>query len=299
MERAVPDAETASIESYELPSARDENGGTDKPKTALTMQATKSGKNIDISAMMADIPQDLIEMLDEDGDGNISWAELKSAITKRVDAETRVGQMRRAIIALVIAVFVVVGANSAATVVSLEMSKESHVRGQQMVTPDGQKVRVANSEMGVQGDGELCSRDESGECQPGALKTGEARRPVALMELPLVDSKELAKLRELVVALPQEGGSSRTLALQITGSMKHGDGETATLYGGPCGSYVFVNSTSGTASVMLDGQEYSVSDPEWQGSRRLWSNGYGSYGYGSYGYGRPYGYGGYAYLSWR
>merc|ERR1719401_2014850 len=250
--------------SYSLPDAGEEPT-PDDAKKEMRMQASKSNrKQIDVSEMLKGWPEELIKKLDEDDDGVITWDDIRNAVTKRADAESQAVRMKRIVIALVVTVCGIVALNSAATVASLEMTKESFVNRHQLVDASGEKVRVSSSDMGVKADGQICPLNDSGECVPDAVVlTGEARSVANLFDLPLFDSQTLARLRELHVPL-QDG---QELTLTVTGSMKHKGGKSATFYGAS-GIKVTVDSASMTASAVVDGQVYAVDAPP-QRLRRL------------------------------
>jgi hypothetical protein len=208
------------------------------------------------------VAREVIETVDLDNDGHITFSEVIHQVGKRFQAENRTMWMHRLVAALVTGIILTVGLSATANVISVQKIKDFSVVDCNMVDLKGRKVRTSSTETGLRADGQLCPLDAFGQCLPGIVQTGEARSYASLFDLPLLDSRALSALRELTVVL-QDG---QELTLSIVGSLKHTGGRSATFFS-PSGNKVVVDSSTITALVVVEGQRHVVHSNLTQGRR--------------------------------
>jgi len=125
------------------------------PKT----RATFNYKN---NPAMSEELKEMMAMFDQDGSGQVTTAELVAAAKAHQETQAQSKLMATIVKVLLVTLLVMLGCMFGLTIVAVEMSKETKVSDQVMVTTAGAPVQVESAQMVVAPTGELLMRPEPG-----------------------------------------------------------------------------------------------------------------------------------------
>jgi len=155
------------------------------------------GKSMQVrsASVRTSVKQYLMD-LDGDGDKDIDFEDLMSAMRSRRQFADDGKKLRVGMCAVIAVAILVVVINSLATALTVQMTKDIFPRDEKLVDSKGQLIQTANADMKMCGNNSICSRNDA-DGNDHVLSTGSVRIPYLLNQIPLLPLEELVKMETI------------------------------------------------------------------------------------------------------
>jgi len=155
----------------------------------------------------------VLRELGTDKEGMVSIKDIASAIELGGQHGRNLVFMRRLIVAVVLVAVVIIAGNTMATVITVNMTKDSYAKGHRLVDGEGHILQTASSETMVGAGGVLVVR----EANSTAVRTDLVESFAQLFDLPRLHLQSLGKVQSIVLLLD----SGDEAVFRVSGAIKH------------------------------------------------------------------------------